>query len=275
MNKKQKKTSKIGFIGCGKMARAIIKGMINSNFISSELISASEINEDLAVAKSKELGVKVICSNIEIAKNSDIIFLAVKPNIVRDVLEEIKSGLTEEKLVVSIAAGVKLETMENIVTNIPVIRVMPNAGLLVSEGMCCIAKGKSATDKDVEIVYDLLSKMGKCLILKEDKMDIVTAISGSGPAFFYKSIHEMALAGEKLGLDYKKSMILAAQTAVGSAKIMLKSDLHPQKLIDNISTKGGCTEVGVSVMNEADTEKLFFDVIHQTTKKATDLGKKK
>ncbi len=274
MNKKDKKNVKIGFVGCGKMASAIIKGMTNSKFISAEQILASEVSEDFAAKKSEELGIKVICSNSEVTKQSDIIFIATKPNIVRNVLEEIKNSLDEEKLLVSIAAGVKLEVIENIAQNIPAIRVMPNAGLLISEGMCGITKGKSATDKHLEFIYDLLSRMGKCVIVSEDKMDIVTAISGSGPAFFYKTIHEMALAGEKLGLDYKKSMLLAAQTAIGSAKIMLKGELPPQTLIDNISTKGGCTEVGVSVMNDANTENLFYEVIQKTTQKAHDLGNK-
>ena len=208
MNKKDKKNIKFGFIGCGKMASAIIKGMINSKFISAEQIIASEVSEDFASTKSKELGIKVLCSNTEVVKLSDVFFIATKPNIVREVLEEIKNTLTEDKLIVSIAAGVKLDVIETIVQNVPVIRVMPNAGLLISEGMCGITKGKSATDKHLELIYDLLSRMGKCIIVSEDKMDIVTAISGSGPAFFYKTIHEMALAGEKLGLDYKKSMLL-------------------------------------------------------------------
>lgn len=271
MNKKE---IKIGFIGCGKMASAIISGILHSNFLPKEKIFASQPTQELAQKSANELGITVYTDNSEIAKNCDVIFVATKPNIVREVLNEVKSNLSKDKLVVSIAAGVKLHVIEEIVGQVPVIRVMPNAPLLLSEGMCGIAKGTCAKDEDVAFINELLSNMGKCLIVDdESQMDIITAISGSGPAFFYKTIHEMALAGEKLGLDYDKSMLLAAQTAIGSAKIMLTSDLSPQTLIANISTKGGCTEVGVSVMNNADTEKLFYEVIKATTDKAIALGK--
>ena len=119
-----------------------------------------------------------------------------------------------------------------------------------------------------------MSNIGKAIKVDEKQMDIVTAISGSGPAFFYKVIEDMARAGEKLGLDYEKSLTLATQTAIGSAKMILKRGETPvQTLIDNVATKGGCTFVGITVMNEENSEKLFYDVIGKTTQKASELGK--
>jgi pyrroline-5-carboxylate reductase len=175
---------------------------------------------------------------------------------------------------VSIAAGVSTKKIEKIIGMHRVVRVMPNTPALVLEGMSGVCKGAYATDDDVEFVMGLLSNIGKCIEVSEDQIDIVTAISGSGPAFFYKVIEDMARAGEKLGLDYEKSLMLATQTALGSAKmVMNRAEIPVQTLIDNVATKGGCTFVGISVMNNENSDKLFYDVICQTTQKASELGK--
>lgn len=268
----QRVGQKVGFIGCGKMASAIIKGVLNSKFLSPESIIASEVSEEFANAKKSELGIEVFTDNKTVAKNSDVIFLATKPTYVKSVLEEIKDELTE-KLIVSIAAGVSTKTIEAATgKEVSVIRVMPNAPAMILEGMSGITKGKFATDKQVEFVKEFLSNIGKCIVVDEDKIDIVTAISGSGPAFFYKTINEIARAGEKLGLDYDKALLLSIQTAIGSAKLMLDSELTPEELIANIATKGGCTQVGVDFMENANSKELFFETIKKTTEKAHALG---
>lgn len=263
---------KIGFIGCGKMASAIISGIINAGLFTKENIKASETSKESAENKKIQLGIEVLCDNRELVKASDVIFIATKPNQVEGVLQEISNYIDEKKMIVSIAAGVKLEKIEKYTKKTPVIRVMPNAPLMVQMGMSAIVKGKFAKDSDVEFVRQILESLGKCIVVEEDKIDIVTAISGSGPAFFYKTIHEIALAGENLGMDYEDALLLAEQTAMGSAKLMMQSDLTPVELIKNISTKGGCTEVGVAVMDEKDTKKLFDEVIKETTLKAHSLG---
>lgn len=270
MNKK----CKIGFIGCGKMAGAIIKGTISSKFVPKEDIKASEVNCEIAESAQKRLGIEVLTDNKFLTIDSDVIFIATKPNYVGEVLEEIKDELTPEKLVVSIAAGVSTSKIENIIGRNRVIRVMPNTPALVLEGMSGVCKGAFATDEDVQFVMEMLSNIGKCVEVSEDQIDIVTAISGSGPAFFYKVIEDMARAGEKLGLEYDKSLLLATQTALGSAKMITnRGETSVQTLIDNVATKGGCTFVGISVMNDENSDKLFYDVIDETAKKAHELGK--
>ncbi len=269
------KNLKIGFIGCGKMASAIIKGVLKSGFLSKENISGSEVNCEIAELAQSRLGITVISDNRALAIQSDVIFISTKPNYAGQVLEEIKSELTPEKLVVSIAAGVKTSKIEEIIGKNRVVRVMPNTPALVGEGMSGVCKGRYASENDVKFVMDFLSNIGKCIEVEESQIDIVTAISGSGPAFFYKVIEDMAKAGEKLGLDYEKSLTLATQTALGSAKMVFnRGELSVQTLIDNVATKGGCTHVGVTVMNDENSEKLFYDVIEQTTKKASELGGK-
>ncbi len=268
------KNCKVGFIGCGKMASAIIKGVISSGFIPKENLKGSEVNPEIAQNAQNRLGITVITDNKALAIDSDVIFVATKPNYVAQVLEEIKSELTPEKLIVSIAAGVSTSKIENIIGRNRVVRVMPNTPALVLEGMSGVCKGSFASNEDQEFVIELLSNIGKAISVTEEQMDIVTAISGSGPAFFYKVIEDMARAGEKLGLDYDKSLMLATQTAIGSAKMVTQRGETPvQTLIDNVATKGGCTFVGISVMNDENSEKLFYDVIEQTTKKASELGK--
>ena len=265
---------KIGFIGCGKMASAIIKGIISSGFAKKSNIKGSEINPEIAENAQKRLDITVITDNKALVLDSDVIFIATKPNYVQSVLEEIKPELTTDKLLVSIAAGVSTSKIENIIGRQRVIRVMPNTPALVLEGMSGVCKGSYASEEDLNFVIKLLSNIGKAISVTEEQMDIVTAISGSGPAFFYKVIEDMARAGEKLGLDYEKSLELATQTAIGSAKMVFKRGETPvQTLIDNVATKGGCTFVGISVMNEENSEKLFYDVVEQTTKKASELGR--
>ena len=270
------KYSKIGFIGSGKMAGAIIKGLLKTGFASANNITATQAEPDGIEEKSNSLGgIKVILDNKELVKNSDVIFIAVKPNQVLGVLEEIKPFVTPEKLLVSIAAGVNINKLEsNLPVNTKVIRVMPNTPALVGEGMSGIYGGTGANTEDVDFVQNMLSSIGKCIVVdNEEQMNIVTAISGSGPAFFYKVINDIARAGEKLGMDYEKALLLSIQTALGSAKMALQREVSMETLISNVATKGGCTRVGVDSMLNADTEKVFYDVIKSTAQKASELGK--
>lgn len=265
----------IGFVGSGKMAGAIIKGLLKSGFTTSEYLVATQAEKEDLVKKSQELGIEIILDNKLLAQKSDIIFIATKPNQVLEVLKEISPFVDSEKLIVSIAAGVNTEKLE---TNLPaqtrVIRVMPNTPALVNEGMSGMVGGKYATKEDLDYIYALLSTIGKCIVVDDEaQMDIVTAISGSGPAFFYKVMNDIARAGENLGLDYEKALLLSIQTAIGSAKMALNREISMEQLISNVATKGGCTRVGVDVMEEVDTAKIFEEVIAKTTQKACDLGK--
>ncbi len=265
---------KIGFIGCGKMASAIIGGVIASNYLPKENIMAAEISEEKAAEKSKELGIKVITDNNELVNSVDVVFVATTPNFVEGVLNGIKSSVTKDKLVVSIAAGVTTRFIESILgSDKRVVRVMPNTPALVLEGMSGVAGGTIATEEDVQAVVELLSNIGKAIEVTEEQLDIVTAISGSGPAFYYKVINDIARAGEKMGMDYEKALTLSIQTAIGSAKMLLSSDKSAEDLIASVATKGGCTRVGVDYMEEVDTADMFYNLIEKTAEKAHVLGK--
>jgi pyrroline-5-carboxylate reductase len=271
---KSMKKYNIGFIGCGKMAGAIIKGLLKSGFTDSQHILATQAELEGIAEKSASLGIEIFMDNKILVQKSDVIFLATKPNQVLDVLKEISPYVNSEKLIVSIAAGVRTEKLEaNLPLQTRVIRVMPNTPALIGEGMSGIVKGKYSTDLDVDYIRELLSTIGKCIIVDDEpQMDIVTAISGSGPAFFYKLIDDIAKAGQALGLDYEKALLLSIQTAIGSAKMALNREISMEQLVSNVATKGGCTRVGVDVMEEVDTTKIFANVIKQTAIKAKELG---
>lgn len=263
----------IGFIGCGKMASAIISGIKKSSIGTEVNIFGSEISDEAAQSAAKRLGIEVVSDNKLLVKDKDIVFVATKPNAVISVLEDIKSVLSPNTLVVSVAAGVSTEKISALLPNNRIVRIMPNTPSLVNLGMFGICKGANATEQDLELIEELLRSLGRTIVVEESQMDIVTAISGSGPAFFYQVIEDMARAGEKLGLDYEKSLTLAAQTALGSAQMVFnRGETSVQTLIDNVATKGGCTYVGICEMKDGNSEKLFYDVIDKTTQKARALG---
>lgn len=273
------KYEKIGFIGCGKMASAIIKGLIGANFTNPKNIVATQAEKEGLEEKSAAMGIKILLDNKIAVQDSDVVFIATKPNQVGEVLTQIKPLITPEKLVVSIAAGVTIKKLEaELPQNTRIIRVMPNTPALVGEGMSGMVGSKNASKEDIEFVKALLSTIGKCIVVDdESQIDIVTAISGSGPAFFYKVINDIALAGKKLGLDYEKSLLLSIQTAIGSAKMAMQREVPMETLISNVATKGGCTRVGVDVMEgenakNVTSEEFFYDVIKSTTEKARALG---
>ena len=263
--------SKIGFIGAGKMASAIMGGIISSGFSSSENIFVYDINpEALSVAKAN-FNVNTLSSIEELAKSVDVILIATKPFVIQDVLSNL-SDYADNKLVISILAGTTIRTLEQKLAKSRVIRVMPNTPAFVKEGMCAICKGTLADASDVEFVDLLLSNIGKTVRVEEKFIDIVTSVSGSGPAFYYYIIDQIAKAGEKLGLDYKTALTLSAQTALGSAKMILEGKQTPEELIVAVTTPGGCTAVGNEVLNNSDIAQILDKTIEDTMLKAKALG---
>jgi len=257
---------KIGFIGLGKMAKAIIGGILRQN--NSALIYGYDPNNTIE-------GVKKLSSNVEVVEKSDIIFFCTKPFVIREVFAEVKNALTEQKLFVSIAAGISLSIMKEYLGNsTKLVRVMPNTPALVSQGACAVVRGEMASDTDIEEIKNILSNIGIVIEQTEDKIDIITALSGSGPAYYYYVIDKMAKAAEKLGLDYETALKLSAQTALGSAKMIMETGMSVEDLITAVTTPGGCTAVGNDILNNSDMAKILDETIEKTAQKACELGKK-
>ncbi len=264
----------IGFIGAGKMATAIIKGLLKSGLFDKNHIIASEPNKDYAHKIEKELGIKMVHNNREAAAEADIILLAVKPFVVKEVLTEIEDRIDNSKVIITIAAGISSSRVEEILEKeARVIKVMPNTPALLGEGMSAVCKGEHATEEDFETVIKIFESVGKVIKAKEEDIDAITGVSGSGPAFYYYIIDAIAKAGEKLGLNYKTALMLSAQTALGSAKMILESGVEPQQLITNVTTPGGTTAEGNKVLNESNISDILFETVEKTAKKSELMGK--
>lgn len=264
--------NKIGFIGAGKMATAIIKGIIDAKFCNSYDILVSDVNENALKKMQSDLQITPVNTNNDVVRGSDIIFCAVKPFILKDILSETQKNFSENKLLVSIAAGISTRTIEQYTKNMPVIRVMPNTPAFVKAGMSAICKGTFAQEKHADLICKIMGSIGIAIKEDEKNIDVITAISGSGPAYFYYFINEFVKSGVKYGLDEKTALVLAAQTALGSAKMVLETDTPLEILIKNVTTPGGCTEVGNNILADKKTNEIIDEVIKGTMDKAKALG---
>ena len=272
MERLQKVMEKLGFIGCGKMASAIIGGCLSSNLAQKSNVYASEINETAREIARKNFGINVFDNNIDVIKNADVIIFCVKPFVIKDVLKEVAPYITKEKLVISIAAGVKIETIKEYLPNANIIRVMPNTPAMVKEGMSAICPDKNIDEKSKALAQKIMSSVGETVFTEEKYIDIITSLSGSGPAFYYKIINDMAKSAANMGLDYDIALKLSAQTAIGSGKMILQSGIDPETLIKNVTTPGGCTEVGNKVLEDKNIYEILDETIVKTAQKAKELG---
>ena len=264
---------KLGFIGAGKMATAILKGVLKSKVFENNNIFISDKNPQALEILKKEYNINLCSSNTEVVKNADIILFAVKPFVLREVLKEIQPVLTKEHLILSIAAGISIKTIKEILGNVSIIRIMPNTPALVTCGMSAVCPDENVSDSEKEIALKIFGSIGEVITASEKDIDTITAISGSGPAFYYRFIEDIARAGEKLGLSYETALKLSAQTALGSAKMIMDTDISPEQLIINVTTPGGCTAVGNDVLKNHNISDILLETIEETKIKAYELGK--
>ncbi len=262
----------ISFIGTGKMSTALISCIYKNKLAKS--IIASDKNEDSLKKIKKQFPIKTTKDNKEAVKDSDIVFICVKPQDIDAVLNEVKD-VVKNQLVVSIAAGVTIKHIEFILKNKRVIRVMPNINCLVGEMAAGFSAGKYATSDDIKIVSKILNVAGLSILIKEDLLDAVTAVSGSGPAFFAYFIGLIAEAGIKSGLPKNTAFKLASQTALGTGKLMLETNLNSQELINMITSKKGTTMAGLEILNKSDIKVIIEKTINATVKRSKELCKTK
>ena len=271
MNSNVNNNTKLGIIGCGKMASAILGGIVNDNFIDNKNIFVFDINEANSQNLINQYGFNKTASIKELLEKTNTLLIATKPFVVDDVLKELKENYNGQ-LVLSILAGVKISKYKNAINNIRIIRIMPNTHALVHCGMSAICPSDNIDEKDTEFALNFMSNCGKAIKTTEDKIDVITALSGSGPAFYYRIIDLMAKSAQKLGLSYKEAIVLSAQTALGSAKMIFENEFNIEQLIKNVTTPGGCTEVGNNVIDSSNMAEILDKTIEDTTKKAIDLG---
>lgn len=267
-------TDKIGVIGAGKIGSAVVRGVIRAGLVRKDQVIASDVSGTLRESIAKELGIKVTPDNGEVCDFADIVILAVKPQIVDPVAKEIAKKLDKTKLLVSVAAGVPLSRIEEILAReARVVRVMPNIPCVVGAGASCYAGGAHATARDLERVGEILSSFGIALPVEEKYLDAVTGLSGSGPAYVFLFIESLADGGVQMGLSRDAALRLALQTVYGSAKMALESGKRLGELRDEVTSPGGTTIAGLFVLERAGFKGTVMEAIRQATKRSEALGK--
>lgn len=251
---------KIGFIGTGNMAGAIIKGIIKQNHTQSSDIFCTEINKEKLESFVSENKINACTSNEELVDKVDIIVLAVKPHIIPGVLNELKTKIIEKRpVIISIAAGVSLASLEQMIDdNTAIVRVMPNVNAMIGEGVAAVCSNDNTTPKQTKYVLDLFAAVGTSVELAEEDFSTFIGIAGSSPAFAYLFIDSMARAAVKNGMPKDQANKIAAQAVLGSAKMILESDKDPWELINMVCSPGGTTVAGIVALED---EKFISTVI--------------
>ncbi len=263
----------LGFLGAGQMATALASGWLKAGQLEPSRILASDPYAPSREAFRTATGGKVTSNNLELARISSVIVLAVKPQVLPALLAEIRGNLRSDALVLSIAAGVKLEKLSELLpANQRVIRVMPNTPALVGCSASAYSLGATATDEDAKLVRELFEAVGIAFEVPEKLLDAVTGLSGSGPAFGYVFIEALADGGVKMGLPRDVALKLAAQTVLGAAKMVLETGLHPGQLKDAVASPGGTTIAGLHALELGAFRAAAMNAVEAATKRSQELG---
>jgi len=264
--------TKIGFIGAGKMATALGKGLVDSGFTQAENILASDRFEGSRTSFEQQTGGSTTQSNLDVLKNSKVVILAVKPQVLPEVLEELAGVATAEHLFVSIAAGVTLSTLQSAIPISRHIRVMPNTPALVGAGAAGFSLGENATAEDAALVEQMLATVGIAVQVTENLLDVVTGLSGSGPAYAFEIIEALSDGAVLMGLPRAIATQLAAQTLLGAAKMVLETGEHPGVLKDAVTSPGGTTIAGLHQLETGGMRGILMNAVQAATKKSKQLG---
>ena len=265
--------SNIGFLGAGKMATALAKGFVRAEMVVPREIIASDPFVTARKIFTGEVGAKTVATNLDVAKFADVLILATKPDQVPAALAEISRAFTKSHLLVSIAAGVTIAKLEAALpAGARVIRVMPNTPALVSAAASAFALGNHATVADGELAKKLLSAVGIAFQVKENLLDAVTGLSGSGPAYVYQFIEALSDGGVAAGLPRDIATKLAAQTVLGGAKMVLETGQHPGALKDQVTSPGGTTIEGLHALEKGKLRATVMSAVRAATEKSKKLG---
>lgn len=262
-NRKEEKIMKIGFIGLGNMATAIIGGMLQKKVATADEIVGHDKMEVAETTIKSKFGVSIADSNVSVVSGADIVFLAVKPLYMEEVITEIKDHVGENTLIVSIAAGKTLQFLYDAFGSKErkIIRCMPNTPALVLEGCTGVCAGENVTEEELEKVLKLLNAFGKASVVPERLMDVVVGVSGSSPAYVFLFIEAMADAAVAGGMPRAQAYEFAAQSVLGSAKLVLETGKHPGELKDMVCSPGGTTIQAVKVLEEKGFRAAVMDAV--------------
>lgn len=266
-------TLRVGFIGAGKMAAALARGLTASGLVPADRLIGSDVREEGRQAFARETGGRAVADNHAVLADANVIFLAVKPDQIVPVLLEVAGDVTRDHLLISIAAGVPLARLEAALPEgSRVIRVMPNTPALVGASASGFARGRAATDADAQLAQQLLSAVGLAVEVPEKLIDAVTGVSGSGPAYIYQVIEALSDGGVAAGLPRDLATRLAAQTVVGAGQMVLQTGLHPGALKDMVTSPGGTTIEGLHELEKAGVRGAFMNAVRAAADKARRMG---
>ncbi len=266
---------RIGFLGAGKMAAALAKGFVQAGLLPAEQIMAGDPSESARAQFGQAVGARTTASSAELPAFARVLILAVKPDHVEEALAGIRNALGPEHVLISIAAGVTLARLEGaLAPETRVIRVMPNTPALVGASATGFALGRSARAEDGQLAKTLFSAVGIAFELKEGLLDAVTGLSGSGPAYGYLVIEALSDGGVAAGLPRDVATRLAAQTLLGSARMVLETGLHPGALKDMVTSPGGTTIEGIHELERCGVRSAFMQAVRAAAEKARILGQR-
>ncbi len=265
---------RLGFIGTGNMGSAMIKSIARSGIMNPDDIFIFDVNKEQIAALSKETGVHILSSGKEVVEKTDVIILAIKPQILKTVLEDCKDSLDSTKVLVSVAVGVPIHFYKKILgQNSKIIRTMPNTPALVSEGMTLICCDNNINAEEKENVQRLFECFGKVEALDEKLMSEVTAVTGSSPAYVFMFIEAMADGAVQSGIPRSIAYKLAAQAVLGSAKMVLETGKHPGELKDQVCSPAGTTIEAVASLEKNGFRYAVMEAMNECTKRAREIGK--
>jgi pyrroline-5-carboxylate reductase len=264
----------VGFIGAGNMGEVLIRGLIQSGKVDKTDIIASDASPERLEYISNTYGIRATDSNVELAESASIVIIAVKPQNMDDLLEELSSSSHENHLFISIAAGITSEKLaKKMHPKSGIIRVMPNAPASVLAGIAAIYPGRNILPADLQRAVSIFECVGRAVIIKNEAlMDAVTGLSGSGPAYVFMMIESLSDAGVQLGISRKEASILAAQTVYGAAKMLLETGKHPSELKDIVATPGGTTVAGLKSLERGSFRSTIMDAVEAATVRSRELG---
>jgi pyrroline-5-carboxylate reductase len=264
---------RVAVLGAGKIGSILLQGFMKHHLISPDTVTLTVQHAEHARALSKQWNLSVTTDNAAAARQADVILIAVKPPVVADVAAEIRSVVNAGKLVISVAASVPTSSIERVFdVEVPVVRAMPNTPSMVGEGMTALCRGRYAEARHIETACTLFQGVGKTVVVDEKHMDAVTGLSASGPAFLYIILESLAEAGVKVGLPRETATLLAAQTALGAAKVVLETGHHPALLKDAVTTPAGCTIDGILELEEGKLRVTLIKAVVKATLRARELA---
>jgi pyrroline-5-carboxylate reductase len=267
------KDRRIGMLGAGNMAGAMIRGLLASKSLSPDQIRGSDVRAEHLTALEKTYGIKTHTDNAELLAWANVVVLAVKPQVIDRVLDQLGGDFSSDTLVISVVAGVPIRSIEaRLPDGARVVRTMPNTAAIALAGATGIAAGSRATAEDIKFTKALFDAIGRSVVLDEVLLDAVTGLSGSGPAYIMLIIEALADGGVKVGLPRETALLLAAQTVYGSAKLLLETGEHPGRLKDMVTSPGGTAIAGLHTLESGGLRRTLIDAVEVATRRAGELG---